>query len=339
MPNETDITKAALTSSARPRVAASVGVAVIVLFAIIAILADFIAPYDYAAQQRTQPSAPASRIRFTDDSGSFSLRPFFYPQRLTDPLFLIYEEDRSRPVPLTLFARGDGYRFLGLMETNVHLFGPSDAEARFNLLGTDSLGRDRFSRLVQGIRFSLIVAPLGVLLASFIGVFIGTISGYAARWLDTAMMGIADAILSLPTLVLMLAARAAFPLELPPATAGFLLVTIFAAFGWAEMARLTRSLVRSLREREFVLAARSIGLSPARILFRHILPNAAGPIMTQATIMLPTFLLAEVSLSFLGVGLQEPVPSLGNMLAAAGDITQLSRQPLLLLSPAIAIFL
>ncbi|MDM7921238.1 MAG: ABC transporter permease, partial [Pyrinomonadaceae bacterium] len=152
-------------------------------------------------------------------------------------------------------------------------------------------------------------------------------------------MGVADAILSLPTLVLILAARAAFPLELPAITAGFLLVTIFAVFGWAEMARLTRSLVRSLREREFVLAARSIGLSPAHILFRHILPNAAGPILTQATIMLPTFLLAEVSLSFLGVGLQEPVPSLGNMLAAAGDITQLSRQPLLLLSPAIAIFL
>jgi len=339
MPNAIDTDIAASASFERPRPAALIGIVVISLFVIVAIFADLIAPYDHASQQRTQPSAPVSRIRFIDDSGSFRPRPFFYPQRLADPLFLVYEEDRIRPIPLSLFVRGDRYPFLGLFETDLHLFGSVGTEVRFNLLGTDALGRDRFSRLVQGIRFSLIVAPLGVLLAGLLGVVIGTISGYAARWLDAGLMGVADAMLSLPTLVLILAARAAFPLELPPLSAGMLLVMIFAVVGWAEMARLTRGLVRTLQTREYVLAAHSIGLSPARILFRHILPNAAGPIMTQATLMLPAFLLAEVSLSFLGVGLQEPIPSLGNMLAAAGDISQLSRQPFLLLSPAIAIFL
>ena len=140
-------------------------------------------------------------------------------------------------------------------------------------------------------------------------------------------------------LILILAARAAFPLELPPLSAGVLLVAIFAAVGWAEMARLARSLVRSMREREFVLAAKASGLTGPRILFRHILPNIARPLVTQATLILPAFLLAEVALSFLGVGLQEPVPSLGNMLAEAADVTQLRLRPVLLLSPAIAIFL
>lgn len=323
----------------RRGVAAKIGICIVVGFFLVAVFADLIAPYDPARQERSNTSAPASRLRFVDADGRFHLRPFVYPLRLADPLFLRYDEDTSQPVPIRFFVRGDRYDLLGIFESDVHLFGTAGGEAAIRLLGSDALGRDRFSRLVHSIRFSLIAAPLGAALATVFGVFIGVISGYSRRSADTALMGVADAMLSLPTLILILAARAAFPLDLPPLTAGLLLVGIFSAVGWAEMARLVRGLVRSLREREFVLAARSIGLSESRIMFRHILPNAAGPIFTQATLMLPAFLLAEVSLSFLGVGLQEPVPSLGNMLAAAGDITQLRSHPLLLLSPAIAIFL
>jgi peptide/nickel transport system permease protein len=145
--------------------------------------------------------------------------------------------------------------------------------------------------------------------------------------------------MSLPVLVLILAARAAFPLELPPMRAALLLISIFLAVGWAEMARLSRGLVVALRRREFVLAAESIGLTQTRILFRHILPNALRPLVVQVTLMLPAFLLAETALSFLGVGLQEPEASWGNMLAAAADPTLLAEQPLVLLSPAFAIFL
>ena len=144
--------------------------------------------------------------------------------------------------------------------------------------------------------------------------------------------------MALPALVLILAARAAFPLELPLARAGLLMIAIFALVGWAEIARLTRGLVLALRRREFVLAAESIGLSKTRILFRHILPNAARPLLVQVTLMLPFFLLTETALSFFGAGPQSPEASWGNMLTEAGDINLLRSHPFTLLAPAFAIF-
>jgi len=320
------------------RLAAAV---LIALFALIVIFADVIAPYDHSAQSRQTISAPATNIRFRDVEGNLHLRPFIYARRLADPLMLRYEEAQTERFPIGLFVKDDRYAMFGFIPAETHLFGvvsENPNAPRIHLLGTDALGRDRFSRLMTAIRFSLIVCPLGALLAAIIGIFIGMVSGYSHRIIDTILMGVADSMLALPTLILILAARAAFPLELTPLSAATLLLLIFALTGWAGMARLTRGLVRSLREKEFVLAARSIGLTEARVLFRHILPNAAPVLITQFLIMLPYFLLSEAALSFLGVGLQEPAPSLGNMLAAAGDITQLTRQPFLLLSPAIAIF-
>ena len=231
-----------------------------------------------------------------------------------------------------------------MIPTSRHLFGLRgvDAEAagvRVHLFGTDSLGRDRLSRLLVSTRFSLVVGPLGTILACALGVVLGCVAGYSGRFVDAVLMRAADAMIALPVLVLVLAARAAFPLELPPRRAILLLLLIFTAVGWAEMARLARGLVVALREREFVLAARSIGLTRTRILFRHILPNAARPLLVQATILLPAFLLTETALSFLGVGLQEPEASWGNMLTEAGDITHLSAQPFMMLAPAFAIFI
>jgi len=152
-------------------------------------------------------------------------------------------------------------------------------------------------------------------------------------------MRAADMMMALPTLIVVLAARAAFPLELPPLRAGILLVSIFVAVGWAEMARLVRGQVLALSHREFVLAAYGLGMRPSRILFRHIIPNMSGPLIVQMTLMIPAFLLAETALSFLGVGLQEPEPSWGNMLTSATNLALLQSQPFALLSPAMAIFL
>jgi len=188
-------------------------------------------------------------------------------------------------------------------------------------------------------RFSLVVGPLGTLLAGALGIALGCVSGYAGRKVDALLMRTADAMLALPVLVLILAVRAAFPLVLLPAQAGGLLVLIFVAIGWAEIARLARGLVLGLREREFVLAAVSLGLTETRILFRHILPNAARPLIVQLSLMLPAFLLAETALSYLGVGVPEPGASWGNMLREAGNSTLLAGQPFVLLSPAFAIFL
>lgn len=330
--------------SARRRPGLALGLCLISLFYSAALFADFLAPYDYRSQSRRELLAPATTIRFRDEEGRWHSRPFIYARRVVDPLERRYEEDRSRRYRLSFFARGHNYRLFRLIPTNIHLFGLHDevaegAAPRIHLLGTDQLGRDRLSRLLVAARFSLVVGPLGTLLACLVGVVLGCVAGYSGRVVDSVLMRAADAMMSLPVLVLILAARAAFPLELPPSRAVLLLVTIFVAVGWAEMARLTRGLVVALREREFVLAARAIGLTRTRILFRHILPNAAAPLIVQATILLPAFLLAETSLSFLGVGLQEPEASWGNMLMAASDITLLSRQPLLILSPAFAIFL
>lgn len=314
--------------------------AVLGSFVLIVIFADFLSPYDHAVQSRSMPSAPPTTIRFRDEGGNLQFRPFIYRRTLIDPLEGRYSEESERKFEIGLFVNGEPYRFLGLFNARLRLFGLIESGPdipRINLLGTDQLGRDRFSRLLVATKFSLIVCPIGALLAWLIGVVIGSISGYAGRFSDMALMGVADTMLALPTLILILAARAAFPLELPPMRAAGLLIGIFALTGWAEIARLTRGLVRSLKEREFVLAARSIGLTETRILFRHIFPNSLPTLLTQATLMLPFFLLSETALSFLGIGLQEPQPSLGNMLTTAADLNQLQRDPLLVLSPAFVI--
>jgi peptide/nickel transport system permease protein len=319
------------------------GLVIVALFYLSAIFADFLAPYDYRAQSRRETLAPPVSIHFQDAQGNWQARPFIYSRRMVDPLDRRYEEDTTRSFPLALFAHGYTYKLFGLITTDRHLLGLSDDAGtngpRLNLLGTDALGRDRLSRLLVASRFSLIVGPAGTLLASALGIILGCIAGYSRRIVDAALMRAADAMLALPALVLILAARAAFPLELPSARAAVLMITIFMVVGWAEIALLTRGLVLALRRREFVLAAESIGLSQWRVLFRHILPNAARPLVVQVAVMLPFFLLTETALSFLGVGLQEPEASWGNMLAAAGDINLLREQPLMLLSPAIAIFL
>lgn len=327
------------------------GLVIVSAFYLVAIFADFLGPYDYKEQSRQEPSAPPSTVRFRSDNGTWQFRPFIYEQKLVDARNMRYEEDLTQTYQLTFFTKGSPYSLFGLVRTDTHLFGvdngshagPAEAETpnspRLRLLGTDQLGRDRFSRLLYAIRFSLIVSPAGTILACLIGIIFGAVSGYAGRHVDSVMMGVADTMISLPTLILILAARAAFPIELPPVTAATLLILIFALTGWAEMARLTRGLVLSTRQREYVLAARSIGLTETRILWRHIMPNIASPLLIQATLMLPAFLLAEIALSFLGVGLQEPEPSLGNMLSVAGDLTGLRASPFVLLSPAIAIFL
>jgi peptide/nickel transport system permease protein len=306
------------------------------LFALSAVFAGFLAPYDYSAQSRLEPSAPPSTIHFN------RLTVIIYPRRIEDPLRRTYTEDTSVAVPVGFFVRGYPYKLLGIGQTDVHLFGvrsTSGIAPRINLLGTDQLGRDRFSRLLYAVRFSLIVALIGVLVACVVGISLGAVSGYSGRLVDTFLMGGTDAMLALPTLILILAVRAAFPLELPMTRAALLLVLIFALTGWAEMARLTRGLVLSLRSREFVVAAVALGVSQTRVLFRHILPNILPSLRTRAFLLLPTFLLAEVALSYLGVGLQEPEPSLGNMLTAASDLDQLRSQPFSVLSPALAVLL
>jgi peptide/nickel transport system permease protein len=329
--------------SCRGRGSLIAGLSIIAGFYTILIFADFLAPYDYREQSLEEPLAPPTTIRFRDNEGRWHIRPFIYAQRMIDPLERQYQEDPQRSYRLEFFASGHRYKILGLT-TDRHLIGvvkgDNGVTPRVHLLGTDVLGRDRLSRLLQASRFSLLVGPLSTLIASAIGILIGCLAGYGRGRLDAIIMRIADTMMALPTLVLILAARAAFPLELPPWRAAILLITIFVTLGWAEMARLTRGLVMEMRERDFVLAAISLGLSPGHVLWRHILPNVRQPLTVNALLMLPAFLLAETALSFFGIGVQEPEASWGSMLTAASEITLLERGHILtLIAPAFAIML
>jgi peptide/nickel transport system permease protein len=359
----------------RGRVRFAAGLVIVIIFYVVAALAEFVAPYNYGAQAREETYAPATAIHFYDARGNFHARPFIYARRLTDRLTNAYAEDAARRYPLALFVRGDAYRLFGL-KTDRHLFGVtaddntkdgatnldqppslqvSSAAAssssqippraattmtpRVNLLGTDILGRDRFSQLVASARFSLAVAPLGALLAGALGVVVGCVAGYGGRKTDAVLMRAADAMLALPALVLILAARAALPDKLPLSRAALFLVAVFVAVGWAEMARLVRGLVLELRAREFVTAARSLGMTESRVLLRHVLPNASRAVLVQLSLMVPAFLLAETALSYLGVGVQDPDVSWGKMLKEVNGTALLREQTFALLSPAVAIFL
>src|SRR5262245_54446488 len=319
------------------------GAGIITFFCLIAVFADLLAPYDYSSLSRMEPFAPPTAIRFRDAEGRWHARPFIYARRLVDPVTQRYEEVIDRPYPLELFSRGYSYNLLGLFPTDVHLFGVR-AEAgvevpRVYLLGADKFGRDRLSRLLMATRYSVLIGPAGALLAGALGVLIGAAAGYIGGWADAVLMRAADVMLALPTLVLILAVRATFPPGLAPAEAIRLLLIMFVLLGWAEMARLARGLTRELRQREYVMAAVSLGCSPARIIVRHILPGAAMSLGAQALIMLPAFLLAETALSFLGVGLQEPEASWGSLLTSVESSLFKRGHPLAELSPALAITL
>jgi peptide/nickel transport system permease protein len=319
------------------------GACIVAVFCLIAVFADMLAPYDYSALSRREPFAPPAAIRFRDAQGRWHARPFIYARRLVDPVTQRYEEITDRAYPIEFFTRGYSYELFWLFPLDLHLFG-ARAEAgveapRVYLLGADRFGRDLLSRLLMATRYSLMIGPIGALLASALGVLIGVVAGYAGGWMDTVWMRAADVMLALPTLVLILAARATFPPGLPPADAIRLLLILFVLMGWAEMARLARGLTMELRQREYVMAAVSLGCSPARIIFRHILPGAAMSLAAQALIILPAFLLAETTLSYLGVGLQEPEASWGSLLTSVESNLFNRGHAFAELSPALAITL
>jgi peptide/nickel transport system permease protein len=196
------------------------------------------------------------------------------------------------------------------------LVGVREPEVIF-LLGSDAYGRDLFSRLLYGGRVSLFTGLLAAFLSLGLGLALGTVAGYYGGWLDRLLMRGGELVMALPWLYLLLAVRAFLPLHITTVEAFFLLVAIIGGVGWVRPARLIRGVVLSARERGFVLAARGFGASDAYLIRRHILPLTLGVVLTQATILIPQYILAEVALSFLGLGVGEPVPSWGNMLAEA----------------------
>ncbi|MFN0120942.1 MAG: ABC transporter permease [Blastocatellia bacterium] len=315
------------------------GMIILALFYTLCLTGGFLAPYNYRTQSRETPFLPPSRIHFFDARGVFHARPFIYRAKLTDPLNFGYTEDRSQPFPLQFFVRGEDYEFLGLIPASLHLFGvaATDKAPRAHVLGTDGLGRDLLARLLQGGMISLLVGPLGLLLAYLAGIAIGAAAGWRGGRVDAALMRLAEIMMSLPTLLLILAIRASFPLSVTPTQVALMMLTIFTFVGWAEVARLTRGLVAAERRRDYIAAAIACGASDWRVLLRHILPNIGTPLLVQFALGVPTYILAEIALSYLGVGVQEPGASWGGILAEATELSVLKNYPWMM-TPALFVF-
>jgi peptide/nickel transport system permease protein len=267
-----------------------------------AAFAGFLAPEDPTTQNRDFAFLPPTRLHFVDAAGHARLRPFVYPLVLRSETSDDYVEDQSREYPIHFFVQG-------------RLFA-TDSPTRLFLLGTDDFGRDVFSRLLYGGRISLFAGLLGAGIALAIAILFGTVAGYYGGWIDDAIMRVAELFLALPWLYLLFAVRMALPLHIDPIAAFLLILVVIGLIGWARPARLIRGAVLSARTHDYVVAARCLGASDLHLLRRHVLPQVLGIVFTQAAILAPQYVLAEVTLSFFGLGVGEPVPSWGNMLAS-----------------------
>lgn len=290
--------------------------ALVLLFALhLAIfLAGFVAPGDPATQSRDFPFTPPTHVHFVDAHGQIHFRPFVYQSVASPDGLYQYQESREREYPVHLFVSGPEYKIAGVLPTRLHLLGV-DAPAQVFLAGTDNYGRDQFSRILFGGQMSIAAGLLATGISLFLGLLIGCVSGFYGKWIDESVMRLAELFLVLPWLYLLLAVRAFLPLHIPPAQAFFLLIAVIGTIGWARPARLIRGVVLSAKNRKYVLASRSFGASDFYILRRHVLPHTYGILLTQAALLVPQYIIAEVMLSFFGLGLGEPTPSWGNLLA------------------------
>jgi peptide/nickel transport system permease protein len=283
----------------------------LVALAALVLAAPLLAPYSPSRQFDGYPYAPPMLPHLRDDAGNWHA-PFVYPIRAVDPIERRYAEDRSRRI--VSFA-GDEPWFL---------------------LGSDPLGRDVLSRLLIGARLTLGVAVLATLLAVTLGALIGGLAGYAGGLVDTGLMRIADLVIVLPAIYVVLALRGALPLHLTDVEVFTALVAVLALAGWPTVARGVRAIVSVERHAEYAEAARASGAGAWRLIARHLLPATRGFLGVQATLLVPAFVMAEATLSFIGLGFEEPTPSWGAMLEDARAVHTASDAPWLF-APAAAI--
>lgn len=303
----------------RHRSAILLPLALLALWHLAFVGAGFLSPYDPAEQAREAPYAAPTGWEFR------GLRP--YSCETT-------EGGKRQCYGVEFLVRGWHYRFAG-MDCSLHLFGVA-APGRIAILGTDAYGRDVWSRLLFGGRVSLAIGLLATLVSLLLAMLIGTVSGYYGRWTDELLMGGAELFLVVPWLYFLLALRAMLPLHLSESATFLLVVGVIGSLGWARPMRLIRGVALSARERNFVLAARGFGASDAYLLRRHVAPATAGVLLTQASLLVPQFVAAEAALSFFGLGISEPMPSWGNMLAVMQQYSVLVSY-WWMLTPAIAL--
>ena len=319
---------------------ALVSAMILIVAYVVAINAEFFAYSDPHDIDAMRSHIPPQGIHWLEE-GKFN--PHVYAIEGTrDPKTLLrtYVIDPDVRIPVRLFARGFEYKLLGLWQTDVHLIGVVGAEAEDTLflLGTDNMGRDLFSRLVYGTRISLSIGLVGVMLSLFLGVLLGGLSGYFGGVIDNVVQRLIEILRSIPTIPLWLGLAAAMPKEWSILKVYLAITVILSLIGWTGLAREVRGRFLALREEDFVIAARYAGCNQLRIIFRHMVPAFLSHIIAKTTLALPTMILSETSLSFLGLGLRAPAISWGVLLQDAQQIQAIVTTPWLL-SPALAVIL
>jgi peptide/nickel transport system permease protein len=310
---------------------------VVILIYIVALFADFLAPFDPSQTNSIYLYAPPQTLHLTDEQGNWGPYVNGYTSKV-DPVALRREfaVDPTTKIPVKLFAHGWPYRLFGLFRTDVHLLGTEAPDQVFYLLGADRLGRDLFSRIIMGTRISMSIGLVGVFLSLIFGIFLGGLSGYYGGILDQLIQRTIDFLRSIPSIPLWMGLAAALPLDWPPDAVYFAITVILSLIGWTSLARVVRGRFLSLREEDFVTATRLDGASQLRIIFRHMLPAFTSHIIAAITLAIPGMILSETALSFLGLGLREPVVSWGVLLQDAQDIRSIATAPWLLI-PALAV--
>lgn len=316
------------------RVAVIAGV-IIVLMYLGALFAPFLAPYGPTHRDRGNIYVPPQKIRFRDENG-FSWRPFIHPLKVTydmDTFQKVYTEDTSKRVYINFFVRSessdDEYKLFGLFKSNLHLFGVEDGY--LHLFGTDNLGRDVFSRVLYGGQISMSIGLAGVFLSLIIGLILGGISGYYGGVVDNIIQRLIEVIRSFPEIPLWMALSAAIPPDISPILVYFGITIILSFIGWTALGRQIRGKVLALKNEDFMVAARLAGTSEAKIILTHLIPSFMSHIIASLTLRIPSMILAETSLSFLGIGLRPPVVSWGVMLQQAQNVHTISMAPWLLI--------
>ena len=321
----------------RHKLALASGVIVILIY-LVAALAEFLSPFPPDRTDSKHLYAPPQRLHFFD-RGKFGLYVYGYTSKI-EPVALrrVFTVDPEAKIRVGFFVKGYPYKLFGLIPTDRHLLGPIDQTQPMYLLGADRLGRDLLSRMITGTRISMSIGLIGVFISLILGTLLGGLSGYYGGGVDNLIQRLIEFLRSIPSVPLWMGLAAALPVTMPPLKVYFYITIILSFIGWTNLARVVRGRFLSLREEDFVMAARLDGQSELGIIFRQMLPAFTSHIIASITLAIPGMILAETSLSFLGLGLREPVVSWGVLLQEAQDIRAIATAPWLLI-PALAVVL